>query len=87
MFLHRLNRHLFPVEDTCGQGGFSLGLFKDLREVLNLSGTAGGYDRDGYVVTDVVDQLNIKTAIGTILINAVEENFPGTELLTGLCKL
>jgi hypothetical protein len=36
---------------------------------------------------DVIYQLNIKTAIGTVLINAVKKYFPGTELLTGLCKL
>jgi len=30
LLLHRLNGHLFPVEDTCGQGGFCLGLLKDL---------------------------------------------------------
>ncbi len=47
MFLHRLNRHFFPVKYTCGQGGLHIGLFKDLGEVFNLSGTGGGDHRDG----------------------------------------
>jgi len=41
--------------------------------VFNLSGTTGGNHRDGDVFPDVVDQLNIKNAVGTVLINAVEE--------------
>jgi hypothetical protein len=35
----------------------------------------------------VIDQLDVKTGIGAVLINAVEENFPGTELFTGLSQL
>jgi hypothetical protein len=35
----------------------------------------------------VVDQLDVKAAVGTVLINAVQEDFPGTELLTGLGQL
>ena len=36
VILRSLNRHLLPLEDTYGQGCFSLSPFKDLREVLNL---------------------------------------------------
>ena len=35
----------------------------------------------------MLDQFNIKTAIGAVLINAVEQNFTGTQLLTGLYQL
>ena len=44
MFLDRLDGNLLPVEDPCGQCGLNIGLFKDLQEVFNLAGTAGGYD-------------------------------------------
>ena len=40
--------------------------------MFNLSGTTGSDHRDGYIVPDVVDQFNVKTAIGTVLINAVD---------------
>ena len=33
------------------------------------------------------DQLNIVAAIGTVLINAVQEDLAGTQLLTGLYQL
>ncbi len=55
--------------------------------MLHLAGTTGSDHRDGDIVPDVVDQFNIKAAIGTVLINAVEKNFPCTVLFTGLCKL
>jgi len=35
----------------------------------------------------VVYDFDIKAAIGAVLINAVQKNFPGNRLLTGLCKL
>jgi len=39
MFLDSFNRYLLSVEDTGGQCGFHISLFKDLGEVLNLSGS------------------------------------------------
>ena len=87
MLFHRLDGHFLPVEDTCSQGGLHVGLFKDLGEVFHISGSTGGNHRYSDVVTDVVDQLDIKAAVGTVLINAVKEYFPGTQLLTGLCQL
>ena len=35
----------------------------------------------------MVNQLNVKAAIGTVSINAVQENFTGAQLLTGLYQL
>ena len=84
MFLHIFNGHLFPVEYTRRQSRFHISLFKDLREVLHLAGTTGGNDRDGDVVADVVDQLDVKAAVGAVLINAVQQDLSGTQLLTGL---
>jgi hypothetical protein len=72
MFLNCLNRHLLPVEYTCSQGSLYISLLKDLREVLYLSGTTGGYDRDGDIFADVFYKFNIKPAVGTVLINAVQ---------------
>ena len=57
------------MEDSRSQGRFGLGLLKDPREMLQLAGTTGGHNRDGGIVTDVVAQLNIKTAIGAVSIN------------------
>ena len=71
MFLHSLNGHLLPVEYTCGQGRLHISPFKDLREMFHLAGTAGGNDRDGDCFTDMLDQLNIKAAVGAVLVNAV----------------
>ena len=87
MFLHRLNGHFLPVKYTRGQGRFHIGLFKYLWEVLNLSGTTGGNDRDGHRFTDMFDQLDVKATIGTVLINAVQQYLTGTQLLTGLYQL
>ena len=66
------------MKDTRRQGCFHIGLFKHLRKVFHLSGTAGGNHRDGDTFIDVFHQLNIKAAIGAILINAVQEYFPCT---------
>ena len=55
--------------------------------MLNLAGNAGGNDRDGARVSDMFNQLNVKTAIGTILINAVQEYRTVTEFLTRLYQL
>jgi len=41
--------------------------------VFNLSGSGRGNDRDGYVISEVVDQFNAKTSVGIVLINTVEE--------------
>jgi hypothetical protein len=38
VLLHSLDGHFLPVEDTRSQGGFHVGLFKDLGELFNLSG-------------------------------------------------
>jgi hypothetical protein len=35
----------------------------------------------------MLDQLNIKAGIGTVLINAVQQYLTGTQLLTGLYQL
>ena len=35
----------------------------------------------------MLDQLNIKAAVGTVLINAVQQYLSGTQLLTGLYQL
>ena len=43
MILDRLNGHLLPVEDTGSQGRLHIGLFKDLTEMIHLSGTRKGY--------------------------------------------
>jgi hypothetical protein len=72
MLLHGLNGYLLPVKDTCGQSGLHIGLFKDLREVFNLSGTTGGNDRDGDVFADMFYKFNIKTADGTVFVNTVK---------------
>jgi len=40
--------------------------------VLYTAGTAGGNDRDTDRLADMPDQFNVKTAIGTVPINAVE---------------
>jgi len=40
--------------------------------MFNFAGTGGGYYRNSDIVPNVVDQLDIKAAVGTILINAVE---------------
>ena len=74
MFLHSLDGHLLPVEDTRGQGCFHIGLFKDLREVLNLSGTRGSDHWDRDVFADVVDQFNVETTVGAILIKQIMES-------------
>jgi hypothetical protein len=63
MLLHRLDWNFLPVKDTRGQSSLSLGLFKDLLEVLNLSGSWGSDHRDGYIVTDVVDQFVVRNNI------------------------
>jgi len=44
MLLHSLNGHFLPVEDTRGQGGLHIGLFKNFTEMFNLSGTGRGND-------------------------------------------
>jgi hypothetical protein len=41
MFLYCLNGYLFPMKYACGQGGLHISLFKDFREVFNLSGSRG----------------------------------------------
>ena len=73
MLLHCLNGHFFPVEYPSRQCGLHISLFKDLREVFYTIGSAGGNHRDGNSFSDMLDQLNIKTAVSTVLINAVEE--------------
>jgi hypothetical protein len=65
VLLDGFNGYLFPVEDTRGQSRFYISLFKDLCKVLYLACTTGGNDWDGYVIPDVVDQFNVKAAIGT----------------------
>jgi len=37
-----------------------------------LAGTTGGNDRDGDVVADVVDQLDVKAVVGAVPVNTVE---------------
>ena len=74
MLFHCLDGHFLPVEDPCGQSGFHIGLFKDLREVFNLSGTRGGdlWDRDAFA--NVFYKFNVKGTIGTIFVNTVQED-------------
>ena len=67
------------MEDACSQSGFYIGLFEDLREVFNLSGTTGCDYWDGNVFGNVFYKFNIKPAISTVLVNTVEENFPCTQ--------
>ena len=55
--------------------------------MLYLTGTGRCYYRYRNVIPDVVDEFNVKATIGNVLINAVKEYFPGTQLLTGLCQL
>jgi hypothetical protein len=55
--------------------------------VLYTPGTAGGNHRDGDCFTDMLNQLYVKTAIGTVLINAVQQDLTGTQLLTRLYQL
>ena len=74
MHFRRLNRHLLSVKDTCSQCSFCFGFLEDLWEVLHLSGTTGGNDRDGDVIADVVDQFNVETTIGAILIKQIMES-------------
>ena len=42
-----------------------------------LTGSAGSDQRDGDIVPDVADELNVKARIGPVLINAVQEDLPG----------
>jgi len=73
MCLNSLNGHLFSVKDTCSQGSFHIGLFKELGEVFDLSGTGGGNDRDGNVFANIFHKFNVKATIGNVFIDASEE--------------
>jgi len=42
VLFHSLDGHFFSVEDTSGQGGFHISLFKHPTEAFDLSGTKGG---------------------------------------------
>ena len=55
--------------------------------MLHTASTAGGNNRDGDCFFDMFYKLNIKTAIGTVPINAVQKNLTGTQLLGGLYQL
>jgi len=72
VLLHHPNGNFLPVEYTRSQAGLNIDLFKDPREVFNLSGTGGGNDRDGDVFTKAFYKFNVKAIIGTILVNTVE---------------
>jgi hypothetical protein len=73
MLLDSLNNgHLFPMEDPGGQSGHHISLFKDLREVFNLSGTGGSSDWDGNAFAYMLHQFNVKTTVGTVLVNTIE---------------
>ena len=74
MLLHSLDGHLLPVEDTRGQGCFHISLFEDFTEVFDLSGTGRGNDWEGDVIADVVDQFNVETTVGAILIKQIMES-------------
>ena len=87
MILHGLDRHFLPVEDTCSQGCLHIGLFKDFWKVFFAACTAGGNHRDGDSFFDMFDKLDVKAAIGAVLINAVQEDLSGAQLLTRLYQL
>jgi hypothetical protein len=60
------------MENTCGQSCFYISLFKDLTEVFNLSSTGRGNDWDGNAFTNMFNKFNVKAAIRTITVDAVE---------------
>lgn len=49
----------------------SIAVFSNTSGSVQFSGTTGGNHRDGYIVPDVVDQLDIKAGVGDVSINAV----------------
>ena len=55
--------------------------------MFDLSGTGGGDHRDDDIVTDVIDELDVKAGIGAVLVNAIQKKHPGTKLFTGLGPL
>ena len=74
MLFHRLNGNFLPVKDSCSQGCFHISLFEDFTEVFDLSGTGRGNDWEGDVIADVVDQFNVETTVGAILIKQIMES-------------
>jgi hypothetical protein len=71
MFLDCLNGNFLSMEYACGQSCLHISLCKDLREVFYTASPGRCYYRYRNVIPDVVDEFYIKTAVGTVLINAV----------------
>jgi len=82
--LHLANRHLLAVEDAGGQGGLGPGAGEDFQEVVGTARPTGGNNRDGHRRTHRVDQFQVKTRVGAVLINAIQQNLPSSQLLADL---
>ena len=87
MLQHSFNGTSSRWNFLAAKGGHYLGLLENLWEMLHFTCAGGGDHRDGDIVPHVVDQLDVKAGVGAVLINAVRENLPGTELLTDLGQL
>ena len=81
MLFHGTDGHFLPVEDACCESCLHVGFIKDLREVFHAACAAGRDDRNGDRVTQRPDQFDVKARVGAVLVNAVEQNFTGPEVL------
>ncbi len=55
-------------------------------EMFHLAGTAGSNDRNGNRRCNGIDQFDVKSQIGTVAIDAVEQYFPGAQFFADLCQ-
>ena len=77
MHLYIGNGDFSAVKNACSQGCLGICFCKHLMKMFNASGAARGYDRNGNSPPDGIDQLNIKTGIGAVPVDAVEQYFSG----------
>ena len=52
---------------------------KNLLEMFDPTGAAGCNDRDGDRLCHGIDQFNVKTQVGAVAVDAIEQNFSGTQ--------
>ena len=72
------------MKDAGRKGGFGLGFCKHFIKVFFTSGTAGSDDRNGNHRGNGIDQFDVKTHVGAVAVNAVEQYFPGAQFFTDL---
>jgi len=82
IFFYIPDRNLSSMKNPCCKRCFCFGLGKHLIKMFDTPGSAGRDYRNGHGISNQIDQLNVKSRVGPILINTIQQYLPGSKLFT-----